>query len=94
MPEGLQNNSFQCSSENIQISAPCSLTPNLLNKNTKNIHEHTTCLNTFVAIKYITKHPKHAIILYNALWPHYFVKPSTVSQVVLALKIYFLIISV
>lgn len=33
----------------------CFLTPHLLNKNTKSIHEHTACLNIFVAIKYMKK---------------------------------------
>lgn len=68
----------------------CFLTPHLLNKDTKSIHEHTACLNIFVAIKYMKKCPKHAIIPYIALWPYYIVKPSTVPQAVLALKIYFL----
>lgn len=78
------------SSENIQISALCFLTLHLLNKDTKSIHEHIVCLNIFVIIKYIKKCLKHAIIPYNALWPYYFVKPSTLSQVVVALNIYFL----
>lgn len=90
IPESLQSNSSQGGSENIQIAALCFLTPNLLHKDTKSIREHTACLNIFVVIKYIKKCPKHAIIPCNALWPYYFVKPSTLPQVISALKIYFL----
>lgn len=68
-----EQQSFQRNSENIQISGLYFQIPNLLNKDTKSIHECTAFLNTFVAIKYIKKHLKCAIITYNILCLYHFV---------------------